>query len=294
MKKLLIVLTSLFLTVAQATPINIVVPVPVGGALDIMARDLSLMLTDKGIENIVTNHPGGDGEIARDFVSKTKDNVIMIGGNTHWIVTDFINHRENRYLNNMVIVGPIFFSPYTFMTGSNSYQSLDQLIQASKKQPVNCGTVTAKSRLDLLLMNHEYGTKFIPIPYKGTVNVVPDVISGAINCVYNSVGGIIPLVKSGRIKVLGGNQPIAIESMVDKTLFPNVYMRQWIGFSVPSQGNLAKDQVIMDILNNFTQQPEKIKASLDSGYFIATPSKNTKKLLEDELKQLSKLNIDEQ
>lgn len=293
MKKLLLLLILLFVSPAQAEPINIVVPVTAGGGLDIMARNLSSLLAEQGIDSIVTNHIGGDGEVARDFVSKTKNNVIMIGGNTHWIVTDFMNRRENRYLNDMIIIGPIFYSPYTFLTSPKGFKSLDQLIQTAKSEKVNCGVVTTRSKLDLLLMNEEYGTKFIPVPYKGTVNVVPDLVSEAITCVYNSVGGIVQLVKTGRIKALGGNQLMAVDSVVDKSLFPNIQMRQWIGFALPAKGNLIQNKTIVDILNNFSKNPEKIKSSTDSGYFIAVPSNDTKKLLEDEFKQLLKLDITE-
>ena len=287
--KLFLLIILLIQFNAQAEVINIVVPVPSGGGLDTMARDLSSILADNGIKSIVSNHPGADGEIARDFVFKTKDNVIMVGGNTHWIVTDFINRRENRYLNNMNIFGPVFISPYTFITSPKGFTSLNDLLQEAKQKPTPCGVVTAKSRLDLLLMNIEYDTKFVPVPYKGTVNVIPDLGGESIKCVYNSVGGLIPLINDGRMRVLGGNQKIAIESYIDKSVFPNIHMYQWVGFAIPTDGNLSNDKKIVDILNTITNQPEKLKSSLDNGYFLATPSKNTKKMLEKELEQLSKI-----
>ena len=84
MKKLFLTLL-LTATTAFAAPVNIVISVTPGGAIDLTGRTLSKILSDNGIDNIVTYKPGADGDIAYNYVMAERDNVILAGAAANFV-----------------------------------------------------------------------------------------------------------------------------------------------------------------------------------------------------------------
>jgi tripartite-type tricarboxylate transporter receptor subunit TctC len=72
MKKILLALAVFCSVASAATPIEIVVPYPPGGATDSLGRIVSQIFNEKGMPTIVINKPGADAVIGTNFASKAK------------------------------------------------------------------------------------------------------------------------------------------------------------------------------------------------------------------------------
>jgi len=191
-------------------PIRIINPFSPGGSLDLVARMLARSMTPElGQQVIVENRPGAGGTIGVELVAKSPPD-----GYTLLIVQSSITVNPN--LQKKIPYDPVRdFEPISkvasymfFLVAHPSLpvRSVKQLIALARSKPgqVNYASVGVGSGTHLAaeLFNHTAGTKMIHIPYKGTGQVMPDLLGGQVALHFGSTS-VVPHVKAGKLVPLG-------------------------------------------------------------------------------------------
>jgi tripartite-type tricarboxylate transporter receptor subunit TctC len=201
------------LAAAQSYPVKavrIINPFSPGGSLDLVSRLLAKGMTgDLGQQFIVENRPGAGGSIGIELVAKSPPD-----GYTLLMVQSSIT--VNPSLQKKVPYDPVKdFEPvskvssymfYVVAHPSLSVRSVKELIALGKARPgqINYASVGVGSGTHLAgeLFAHMAGVKLVHIPYKGTGQVMPDLLGGQIALTFGSTS-VVPHVKQGKLNVLG-------------------------------------------------------------------------------------------
>lgn len=199
--------------VAQAwpvKPVRIINPFSPGGSLDLVSRLLARgMSNDLGQQFIVENRPGAGGSIGIELVAKSPPD-----GYTLLMVQSSLT--VNPSLQRKVPYDPVKdFEPVSKVSSymffvvvhpSLPVRSVKELIALAKARPgqVNYASVGVGSGTHLAgeLFAHMAGVKISHIPYKGTGQVMPDLLGGQIALTFGSTS-VVPHVKQGKLHILG-------------------------------------------------------------------------------------------
>ncbi|MBS0455163.1 MAG: tripartite tricarboxylate transporter substrate binding protein [Proteobacteria bacterium] len=228
-------------------PISYVVPFTAGGSTDIVGRTLANKMSENLKQSVVIdNRPGQAGGVGAAYVAKAApDGYTLFGGtiSTHAInaslykklpydpVKDFEPVSLVARLPNVLIVNS--------QLGVNSVAELIALLKKdeTKRTFASSGAGTS-THLAGELFAELIGVKLTHVPYKGTPPAMTDVAAGLVPFMFDQVTAAMPLVKSGKLKLLAvttgkrialvPDLPTMIESGV-----PNFEMSSWQAVYVP-------------------------------------------------------------
>lgn len=191
-------------------PVRIINPFSPGGSLDLVARTLAKsMSAELGQQVIVENRPGAGGTIGVDLVAKSPPD-----GYTLLAVQSSIT--INPSLQPKIPYDPVRdlapiskMSSYMFFLvvhPSLPVRSVKQLIALAKSRPgeINYASVGMGSgtHLSAELFNYMSGVKMTHIPYKGTGQVMPDLLGGQVAVHFGSTT-VVPHVKMKKLVAVG-------------------------------------------------------------------------------------------
>lgn len=230
-----------------AKPITYVVPFTPGGSTDIVGRTLAQKLGESLKQSVVVdNRPGQAGGIGAAYVAKAApDGYTLFGGtiSTHAInaslyrklpydpVKDFEPVCLTARLPNVLIVNT--------QLGVNSVAELVALLKKdpSKRNFASSGAGTS-THLAGEMFADAIGVKLTHVPYKGTPPAMTDVAAGLVPFMFDQVTAALPLVQSGKLKLLAvtTGKRIALQpqlpTMIEAGL-PGFEMSSWQAVYAP-------------------------------------------------------------
>jgi tripartite-type tricarboxylate transporter receptor subunit TctC len=192
-------------------PINMIVPFPAAGPADVLARILSEpMRAALGQPVVIENISGAAGSIAVGRVARAApDGYTVILGNlgTH-VVNGAIYALQYDLVKDFE---PICLLPtnYQLLLAKSGLRAktLKELIPWLKANApkITIGTAGpgAPSHLTAVYFQNALGSKFQLVPYRGTPQVLADLIAGQIDLVFDQASSALPLARSGKIKTYG-------------------------------------------------------------------------------------------
>lgn len=204
-------------------PVRIINPFSPGGSLDLVARILAKSMSgDLGQQVIVENRPGAGGTIGVEAVAKAAPD-----GYTLLVIQSSIT--INPSLQPKIPYDPVRdlepiskMASYMFFVVAHPslpVRSVKQLIALAKANPnqVNYASVGMGSGTHLAaeLFNYQAGVRMTHIPYKGTGQVMPDLLGGQVALHFGSTS-VVPHVKSGKLV------PLAVTGAKRSQVLPDV------------------------------------------------------------------------
>jgi tripartite-type tricarboxylate transporter receptor subunit TctC len=204
-------------------PIRLIVPFPAGGQTDIVVRTLAHKLTDSfGQQVVVDNRPGGGGTIGAEVaVRTTPDGYSFIAVSTSYASNAALYKLPYDPLKDMVpvvMIGEI--ANLMTVNPSSSFTNVRELIAYAKANPgkINYGSggIGSGNHLATELFNQMTGTQMTHVPYKGATSAASDLISGQIQLIIGGLPGLVPHVKSKRLR------GIAVTSAKRASVLPDV------------------------------------------------------------------------
>ncbi len=212
---------SLFPAVANAQtssiayptkPIRLVVPFPAGGATDIFARTLSQKLAEKiGSAVVVENKPGAGGTLGSDLVAKSPADgytLLLATSSTHSIGPNLNPKMPYDAVRDFTPIAQVGNAPSIMLVPNSSpAKTIQEWIDYAKKNPGRLNYASSGNgtivQLTAELFKSQAGLYVVHIPYKGTALAMPDLISGKIDVLFDSLPTGLPHVKEGRLRALG-------------------------------------------------------------------------------------------
>jgi tripartite-type tricarboxylate transporter receptor subunit TctC len=237
------------LALAQAwpqKPVRIIVPYPAGGTSDILARTVSVKLSDIwGQSVVVENKPGANGNVGAEFVAKSPpDGYTLLLADVGAIaispsVYTTLGFDPNKDFSPVTMVA---YSPHILAVNPNlPVKSVKELIDYSKAQKgkLNYAASSVGSAPHLAGVDFaaRTGTQWAYIPYKGGAQAITDVIGGQADVLFNGMLATYPHVKSGKLRILAVSSAERMPAIPD---VPTVAESGVAGFQTGSwQGVLA-------------------------------------------------------
>jgi tripartite-type tricarboxylate transporter receptor subunit TctC len=229
-------------------PVRIIVSYPPGGPVDALARPLAegLQKIWSGSSVLVENKPGANAIIGTDYVAKQPGD-----GHTLLLAND-PSLSSNQYLYSKLPYDPVKdFVPVAGVASTTlillvpparPYATFQQLVAAAKEKPgtlsygsIGPGSVT---HLDAEAMATAAGIKLVHIPYKGTGEVVPALLSGQIDMALSAIGPSLGHIRSGKLRVLGITSNQRYSLLPDVPTFKeaglNFEARSWFALAAPA------------------------------------------------------------
>jgi len=245
-------------------PIRWIVPVPAGATTDIVTRIVGQKMGEKWGQQVVTdNRPGGVFVIGSDIVAKAAPD-------GHTIGTLLTPHVVNPFvLKNLPYDTLRDFTPVTLMVMVPGVMtmfpgvpanSLKDVIALAKAKPGNLnygspGQLTS-GHLSMEMLKLTAGINITHIPYKGGAPAIADLIAGQIQFLISGPPGVLPHIKSGRLKAIATTAAKRSPGLPDTPTFaesglPGFDTYEWYGVFAPAR-------IPRDVLAKLSQEIARI------------------------------------
>ena len=202
-------------------PIRIVTSAP-GGSSDFAARLVAQGLTAGLGQQIVIENRGG-GVAAIEIVAKAQPDgyTLLYYGSILWLLPLMQESRSYETLRDFAPVALAVTSPNIVLVHPGvPAKSIKELIAHAKSKPgaLNYGSGGAGSsgHLAAELFKSMAGVDMVRVPYKGSGPALTALISGEIQVLMSSAGGMTPHIKAGRVRAL------AVTSAKRSASFPDL------------------------------------------------------------------------
>ena len=276
--------------------INMIVPYGPGGMGDRLARLSSEKLYANFKQPIVVeNKPGGNGSIGGRYVVNAKsDGYTLLVGQTGELVVNRLLMKDLGYdpMKELIPVVLMGNAPLAIVAPIDSkFNTLAEFIQMAKKSPgeMAYGSLGQGTPGHLAGAALELGTNMtmVHVPYKGMSNLLPDLLGGRLNLFFSSTSSAMPLIKSGKLKVIGVTTPKRISVLpnvetVSESVLPGFSFTVWGGLFAPKGTPKPVLEKLNQEINSMLANPE-IKSQLEADS-IAVPS-NTMQEFNDFIQQ---------
>lgn len=207
-----------------ATPIRMLVGTPAGGTTDIIARLIaSKMEQSLGGSVVVYNKPGASGLIASDFVGKASPD-----GYTLLMASSQVSTYRALYPTttfdpekDLAPIGLVATTPYVMVVNPKfPVKTFQELIAYAKAHPGQISyagsTPGTAQHLGWEIIKRDTGTDMKYVPYKGTGELMPDLLAGRLQAGIDNVAVLTPYIKSGQLR------GIAVTSAEPTPLLPGL------------------------------------------------------------------------
>src|SRR5688500_596953 len=176
-------------------PIRMVVPQPPGGSLDVVGRPVASALAEAlGQPVVIDNRAGAAGVIGSDIVAKAPaDGYTLLLTNLAFAITPSLLSRiPYDTTKDFVAITQLTKLPYLLVvTAGFPAKSLKDLIAYAKEKPgaLIYGSLGngSGSHLTAVLFRATAGIDAIHVPYKGFGPLAPDLLTGRVHMVFNTI-----------------------------------------------------------------------------------------------------------
>jgi tripartite-type tricarboxylate transporter receptor subunit TctC len=207
-------------------PITLVVPLPPGGTVDIMARAVADKLSaGLGQQVVVENRAaGGSGTVTSRAVARgPADGYTLLLGYTSTLATGPHMFANVGYdvRKDFAPIGLIGSAPALLLVHpSVSYRNVGDLVadMRASKEPFQLATpgVSTVNHLAAVMLAQQVGVKATYIPYKGSQPLITDLVGGHVKVGFNPIPVSRAAIEGKLIRAL------AATSMKRSSMFPDL------------------------------------------------------------------------
>lgn len=197
-------------TSTPSRPLRLIVPYGPGGAPDILARLFAQDMAGTYGSVVVENKGGAGGTLGADVVAKAAADSGLL------LVTTAATHVINPWLypnfpydpvRDFTPVALVAATPLMLVTAaSGPFKTVADVLAAARTRPETLSYASAGNgtmqHIAGALMESLAKVQATHVPYKGSGQVMPDLIAGRVSIMFNSVAAVAPLVRSGQLRVL--------------------------------------------------------------------------------------------
>src|SRR5262245_5128394 len=229
-------------------PIRVIIPFTAGSATDLLARRISVKMSENwGQQVVIDNRSGGGGTIASNMVAKGAPD-------GYTLLTHSIAFAMNAALYSKLPYDPIKdFAPASQIAVSTSVmlvspalgaKSVKDLIALAKQKPgqLNFGSsgVGSGTHLNAEQFRFAAGIDVVHVPYKGVPETLIDLMTGRIHYFLSPLVPAMPLLKEGKLIALAVTTPRRSAVLPDvptmaEAALPGYEFQAWFGVFAPAR-----------------------------------------------------------
>ena len=228
-------------------PIRMLVGFTPGGGTDLVARVVSIKISESlGQQVVIDNRPGAGGNIAAEIAAKAPPDgysLIMVSGS--FTINPSL-HKKLEYDPNkdFTPISQIAHSQYILTVARGvPAGSVKELIALAKAKPGQLNYATAGNgsppHLATELLKSMTGVDMVHVPFKGTAPIMTALLGGEVQVTFANMGGALPHVRAGKLTALGVSgakrSPAAPEvPTVAESGLPGFEATGWYGVLAPA------------------------------------------------------------
>jgi len=248
-------------------PVRLIVPFPAGGATDLFARSLSQKLGERlGQSVVVDNKPGAGGTLGADLAAKAPADgytLLLSTTSTHSIGPNLNPKIPYDAMRDFTPIGQVGNAPSIMLVPNSSpAKTVKEWIDHARQNPGRLNYASSGNgtivQLTAELFKSQANLFVVHIPYKGTALAIPDLVTGKIDVLFDSLPTGLPHVRDGRLRALGVTSakrtPLAPDLPPISDVLPGYESTTWFGLFGPrglpsdvvARVNAAANQVLQD------------------------------------------------
>ncbi len=191
-------------------PVRIVVPYSAGGSGDIVARELAQRLTEVLSRSVyVENRPGASGNLGTDHVAKSASDgyTLLLASDIQFAIGPHFSKRLTYSVKDFAPVSLV--ATVELVLAANPTLGVDnvsQLVAVAKSQPgkINYASTGPGSthQLAMELLQQLGGFKLTHVPYRGSGQALPDLLSGQMQLMLLGIPQTLPYLRDAKLKAL--------------------------------------------------------------------------------------------
>lgn len=226
--------------------VRLVAPFSAGGGADALARLLAKKLSDSfGQQVYVDNRGGASGLIGTEIAAKALPDgytIVFVMG-AHAINASVRDRLPYDPVRDFAPVGLFAEVPFILVVHpSLPVKSVPELVRFARARPgmVDYASTGAASvpHFAAEMLNVYAGLKMTHVSYKGVPGAIGDTLSGAVSLTFQGPLGVIPHVKSGKLRALGvtaSKRSAAFPELptIQEGGVPHYAMTNWYGVLAP-------------------------------------------------------------
>jgi tripartite-type tricarboxylate transporter receptor subunit TctC len=258
-------------------PIRIIVPFPPGDTLDTMSRLIGPKITERlGQAVVVDNRVGGAGQIGLELAAHAPgDGYTIVGGQGGNLVVQPHTYKKMPYDTFKDFV-PIANSTRNYLglvvNASGQFKSLKDFVAYGRANP---GKLSFASNgeggfphMAIEMMRLAGGFTYLHVPYKGSAQIVTEILGNRIDATILGIGSIAPFIQGGRLRLLAVTSPTRAALFPDvpamAEMLPGYDSRGWFGYLAPAGTPPAIVALLNQEINRAMNAPdvrEKLEAT---------------------------------
>ena len=197
-------------------PVKFVAGFPPGGGMDSVARALGEKLSPRlGQQIVVENRPGAGGAIGTDAVAKSAPDgyTLLIGPIGSQAITHHtLPKRSFDFQRDFAHVSRIGYGTIVFVVpAASKAQSVKDFVALARAAPGKLTFASSGTGALIHLTGEMFrlaaGLDMTHVPYKGTTQILPDLLDGRIDMALDSAPAYLPHLKAGRVRALAVASP---------------------------------------------------------------------------------------
>ena len=203
-------------------PIRLIIPFPPGSAVDVIARAMEPVLTERLRHPVVLENRAGPGGIPGiDVVAKSAPDGYTIGiGDSGALAANVALYPKMPYhpVTDLAPVSTIAFVPFLLVANPKvPANTLPELIELARAKPAELllgfGDNGSASHLAAELFKLMSQVQMVNVPYKGTAQASADAVSGKLALAMVDVGSALPELKAGKLKAIAASSARRVSTM---------------------------------------------------------------------------------
>lgn len=267
-----------------AKPVQLVVPFPPGGAVDIVGRTISKKLGDRlGQPIVVENKAGAGTVVGAAYVANAPADgyTLLISSGSTFTVNPALNAKlPYDPVKSYEPVGLVARVPLILLAHRDvPVNNLRQLIAAVQRTPDkfsygSFGNGTT-GHFAAELTWSAAGIKLMHVPYRGSAPAMADLMGGQITFTIDTVAAALPQLKAGKIKaiaVTGATRATQLPDVptVAESGFPGFSADSWLAVvaprGLPAEARAKLHKALAETMADAEIRSKLIAAGLEPSY----------------------------
>jgi tripartite-type tricarboxylate transporter receptor subunit TctC len=266
-------------------PVRLIVPLPAGGAADIVARHMARWLEGLGQPVIIENKPGAGSNIGvQAVINATPDGyTLLLFGTASAIGATLYENLPFNFVRDITpVAGLVRFPLVMEVSQLFPATSVSEFIAYAKANPggINMGSAGIGTAPHLAgeMFKAMTGVNMIHVPYRGEPPAITDMIGGRVQVMFGNVTASIAQIRSGALRALAVTTAKRVEILPDvptvADTVPGYEASGWFGIGAPKNTPTAIIEKLNRAIGDGLANPEirERYAELGSTTLAFTPA----------------------
>ncbi len=306
-----ILATSVLPALAQTwpvKPVKVIVGYPPGGPTDLTARTVSAKMQDITAQAfVVENTPSANGAIGTQSLARSAPDgyTLMLSTAGHTSIAAAL------YGDKLPFDPFRDLSPISMTVSSNALilvhpglgvKSIAELVKLAKSRPgqLNYGSpgTGTPNQLGMELFKSMTGTDILHVPYKGTAQMMQDMLAGRVQIVINGAATVLPHIRSGKMIPLASGWSSRAHAVPDVPTmeelgYPGYLVSTWFALFAPPKTTPALITRMHGVASQALGDPQVVKTLTGAGFDTAASTPEfVSRLMREEYERWKKVVAD--